>query len=104
MNPSINSYVDLMSTARGSDFERWSYECHSFSSGSRFLCVEVRYVVNHDSYLIRSLPRSIAALLVVVYSADAGVVPKGNHRQRRASLSNISMQVEVAAAFAWIQR
>ena len=46
-------------------------------------------------------PRSIAAFLKVVYSSGAGVVPKGNHRQRKSSLSTIDMQVYPVVAFAW---
>ena len=58
--------------------------------------------MSHDSSLSRSLHRSIAASLIVVYSAGAGVVPKGNNRQRNASLSTIAMQVDVILAFTWI--
>ena len=49
-------------------------------------------------------PRSIAALRTVVYSAGAGVVPKGNRRQKNSSSSTISIQVHAVVAFACIRR
>ena len=49
-------------------------------------------------------PRSISALLIVVYSAGACVVPKGSFRHIKASFSTIVMQVDGVLAFAWIRR
>ena len=49
-------------------------------------------------------PRSISAFPIVVYSAGAGVVPKGSFRQIKASFSTIVMQVDAVLAFAWIWR
>ena len=43
---------------------------------------------------------SIAASLIVVYSAGAGVVPMCDRRQKKSSLSNIPMQFDVVVAFA----
>ena len=54
--------------------------------------------------LIRSFPGFIAASLTVIYSAGAGVVPKGNNRQRKASLYSIAMQATKVVSFAWIWR
>ena len=51
-----------------------------------------------------SLPRSIAASLMVVYSAGAGAVPKGNLKQRKASSSTIAMHVDAVFACACILR
>ena len=52
--------------------------------------------------LSRLFHRSIAALLVVVYSSSAGVVSKGNLRQRKASLYNIVIQANTVVEFALI--
>ena len=46
----------------------------------------------------------ISALLIVVYFAGAGVVPKVNLRQRKSILSTISIQFDAVVAFAWFQR
>ena len=48
------------------------------------------------------MPRSIAASLTVVYSAVAGVVPKGNVRQIKDISSTNIMHVDVVVAFACI--
>ena len=58
--------------------------------------------MSHDSSLSRSLLRSISTLLIVAYSAGAGVLPKSSHMQRKSSLSTIVMQVDVILEFAWI--
>ena len=50
------------------------------------------------------MPRSIAASLMVVYSAGAGVVPKGNLKQRKASASTIVMHIDAVLAFACIRQ
>ena len=104
MNTSIDSSVAVMSTARGSAFVRWFSDCFSSSFGSEDLCGELRFSVSQDFPLSRSFTRSISALLTVLYSAGAGVVPKGNLRQRKDGLSTIDMQVDAVVAFAWIRR
>ena len=50
------------------------------------------------------MPRSIADSLTVVYSDGAGVVPKGNLRQRKAGSSTIAIHVDVVVVFACIRR
>ena len=60
--------------------------------------------MSHDSSMSRSFPRYISSLLSVVYSAGAGVVPKGSFRQIKASFSIIVMQVYAVLSFAWIWR
>ena len=55
--------------------------------------------MSHEAYLIRLFTRSISAYLIVVYYYGAGVVSKGNTRQRNASLSAISMQVDTVVEF-----
>ena len=49
-----------------------------------------------------SFPRSISAYLIAVYSTGAGVAIKVDHRQRKADLSTIYMQVDTVLEFAWI--
>ena len=51
-----------------------------------------------------SFPRSTSILLIVVYSASAGVVPKVISRQRKAILSTIEIQVELVLYFTYIRR
>ena len=46
----------------------------------------------------------ISALLIVVYFAGAGVVPKVNLRQRKSILSTIEIQVELVLYFTYIRR
>ena len=46
----------------------------------------------------------IDASLTVVYSSGAGVVPKGNLRQRKDSLSTITMHVNTVVVFVCIRR
>ena len=102
ISPSIDSSVDLMSTARGSAFVRWFSDCCLSYFGSKVMFGELILSVSQDSSYSRLFHRSIAALLVVVYSSDVGVVSKGNCRQRKASMYTITMQVNTVVAFAWI--
>ena len=94
----------LFFTARGYAFVRWFADFCLSSFGSNFLCGELIFSVSQYSSLSRSFPRYISASLIVVYYAGAGVVPKGDRRQRKASFSNISMQFKGVVAFAWIRR
>ena len=68
------------------------------------MCGELRFYVSQCFFLSRSFPRSIATSLIVVYCSGAGVVSKGNCMQIKASLSNISIQVDTVVVFTWIQR
>ena len=104
MNPSIDASVAVMPTTRGSAFARWfSGSCLS-SFGSEDMCGELRLSVYQDFSLSRSFPRSIEALLTVVYYSGAGFVPKGNHMQRKTGFSTIAMQVDLVVAFSCIRR
>ena len=60
--------------------------------------------MSQDLSLSRLFPRYIAAFLIGVYYSGAGVAPKSNLRQKKASLSTISMQVNAVVAFIWIRR
>ena len=103
MNPSIYASVAVMSTANGSAVARYlTYFC-LFSYGSKDFCGESRSSVSQDSFQSRLLPMYIADSLTVVYSDGAGVVPKGNLRQRKSSPLTISVHVNVVVAFACIQ-
>ena len=104
MNPSIHASVAVMSNSKGSDVSRWLAGCCFYSCGSKDQCGEFRSYVSQDSSRVRSLPRSIVASLTVLYSAGAGVVPKGNLRQRKARSSTIAMHVNVVVAFECIRR
>ena len=55
-------------------------------------------------FVRRFFPRSIAASMMVVYYAGAGVVQKGRHRQRNDSFTTIEMHVAAICAFAWTCR
>ena len=55
-----------------------------------------------DSSCSTSLPKSTDVPLTVVYSSGAGLVTKGNIRQRKDSLSTIEMHVDPVVAFACI--
>ena len=68
------------------------------------MCGEFRSCVSKYSSRSRPFPRSIAASLTVIYYAGAGVVPKGNLRHRKASPSNIAMQVDAVVEFSCIRR
>ena len=60
--------------------------------------------MSQDSSRSISFPGSIAASLTVVYSAGAGVVPKGDLRQRKDISTNISIHVNAVVVFACIRR
>ena len=64
------------------------------------MCGELTLSVSHDYSLSRLFPRSISALLIVLYSSGVGVETKGNHSHRKASLSTIAMQVDAVLTFA----
>ena len=76
MKPSIDASVAVISTANGSAVSIWLSDCCFSSCWSKDLCGEFRSSVSQGSSRSRSLRRSIAASLTVVYSAGAGVVPK----------------------------
>ena len=76
----------------------------SFFYESKYWCGEFRSYVSQDPSQSRSFPRSIAASLTVVYSSGAGVVPKGNLRQKKSISFNIAMHVDVVVSFACIWR
>ena len=103
MNPLIDASVAVMSTSRGSAVAIWLADCCLSYCGSNDWCAEFSSSVYQDSSRSRSLPRSIAASLPVIYSSGAGVVPKGNLRQRKDSSSIIAMHVDAVVAFAYIQ-
>ena len=104
MNPSIDASVAVMSTAKGYAVARWISYCCFSSCGSKYWCGDFRSSVSQDSSQGRSLPRSIAASLTVVYSSDAGVVPKGNLKHGKSSSLTISMHVYAVVSFACIRR
>ena len=60
--------------------------------------------MSQDSSWSRFFPRSIVNALKVVYSAGAGVVPKGNNRQINASSSTIAINFDAVVALAYIWR
>ena len=104
MKPSIYASVDVISTSKESDVARWLADLCFSSCGSKDWCGEFRSYASQDSSCSRSLPRSIAASLIVLYSAGAGVAPKGNLKYRKASSSTIAMHVNAVVAFACIRR
>ena len=104
MNPSIDISVTVMSTAKGYDVVIWLSDCCLSSCGSKDRCGNFISSVSQDSSRIILLPRSIATSLTVVYYSGAGVVPKGNFRQRKAGFSTIAMHVDAVVAFACIRR
>ena len=104
MKPSIDASVVVISNAKGSAVAIWLVEFCFYSCGSKDWCGEFRSYVSKDSSQSRSLPRSIAASLTVVYSAGAGVVPKGSLKQRKDSSLTIVMHVDAVVAFACIWR
>ena len=104
MNPSVDASMAVLSTSRGSAFARWFSDLCLYSFESKDIYGEFRSSVSQDLSRSRSLPRSIAASLTVVYSSGEGVVPKGNHRQMNSRSSTIAIQVDMFVAFAWIQR
>ena len=84
--------------------QRYFYDCCLSSFDIKDMCGELRFSVSQYSSLSRFFSRSIAYQIIVVYSDVAGVVPTGNQRQRKASLSTIAIQFDAVVAFAWIQR
>ena len=68
------------------------------------MCGELIFSVSQYFSLRISFPMSIAASLIVVYSAGVEVVPKGNRRHIKFRLSTIDMQVDAVVAFSWIWR
>ena len=103
INPYIYAYVAVMSTDKGYANRIWLVECCLSSCGIKYWCVEFRSSVSQDLSRSRSFTRSIANSLTVVYYADAGVVPKGNRRQRKASSSTITMHIDAIVAFSCIR-
>ena len=104
MKPYIDASVDVISTAKEYSVYRWLAYWWFSSGGSKDLCGELRLFVSQDWSWSRLFPRYIVASLIVVYSAAAGLVPKGNLKQRKASSSTISMHVDAVFACACIQR
>ena len=104
MNPSIDAPVAMISTAKWSAFARWLADCCFSSGGNKYWCGKLILSVSQDWSWSRFLPRSIAASLIVLYSAGAGAVPKGNLKQRKSNLSTISMHVDAVFTFACIRR
>ena len=104
MNTSIYASVAVMFTARRSAFSRLSTNGCSSSFGSKGMCGEFRSPLSQDLSQSRSFPRFIVASLTVVYYYGVGVVPKGNCRQRKASLYTVEMQVNAVVVFAWFRR
>ena len=103
INPSIDDYLAVMSTDRGSAFSKiFSRYCLS-SFGSKVLCGELIFPVSQHSPLSILFPRYIDASLIVVYSSGGGVVPNGGCRHRKDSLSTIVMQVDAIVAFSSIR-
>ena len=92
----------VICTAKGSDVATWLAGCCFYSCGSKYQCSKLRSLVSQGSSQSRFLPRSIAALLTLVYSAGAGGVPKGNLKQRNDSSSTIAMHVDAVVVFACI--
>ena len=88
---SIDASVALIYTSKGSAVARWLFDFCFSSCGSKDWCVEFRTSMSQDSSRSRLLPRYISASLTVVYSACAGVVPKGDLKQVKAISSIIAM-------------
>ena len=104
MKPSIDASVAVVSTSKGSDVTIWLAYFWFFSCGSKDWCGEFRSSVSQYSSQNRSLPRSIATSLTVIYSAGAGVVPKGKLKQIKSSWYTIAMHVNVIVVLACIWR
>ena len=83
MNPSIDVFVDVISTDNGSAVFRWLKDCCLFSCGSKDWCGEFILSVSQDSSRSILFPRSISASLTVVYSYGVSVAPNGNLSQRK---------------------
>ena len=104
MKPCIDSSVAVISTDKGTAVAIWLAESCFSSYGSKYWCGKFRSSVSQYSSQSRSLPRSIAPSLTVLYYAGAGVVPKVNLKQRKSSSSTIAMHVDTVVAFACIRR
>ena len=104
MKPSIDASVAVISTAEGSTVAIWVADCCFSSCGSKDRCGDFRSPVSQNSSRSRLLPRYIDASLTVVYSSGAGVVPKGNLKQRKASSLTIAMHVNAVVVFACIRQ
>ena len=104
MKTSIDASVAMISTAKGSAFTIWLADCCFYSGGSKDWCGKLRSSVSQDWSWSIFLPRSIAPSLAVVYSAGAGVVLKGNLKQKKASSSTIAMHVDAVFVFDCIRR
>ena len=104
MNTSIDASVDVMSTDQGSDVEIGLVDCCLSFCGIKEQCCEFSSSLSQDLSWSRFFTSSIAASLIVVYYAAAGVFSKVNHRQIKASLSTIYMHVDTVVAFACIRR
>ena len=104
MKPSIDASVAMISATKGSAFARCLADWCFSSGGSKDLCGKLRSFVYQDWSWSRSLPRFIAASLIVLNCDGAGVVPKGNIKQRKASSSTITMHVDAVFACACIRR
>ena len=98
------SSVDVIYTAKGFAVARWLADCCFSSYGSKDRCGKFRSSVSQYSSRSRSLPRSNVTSLTAIYSAGAGVVPKGNFKQRKARSSTIAMHGDSVFACACIQR
>ena len=77
MKPSIGASVAVIFTSEGSAVSRWLAYCCFSSCESKDQCGEIRSSLSQYLSWSRSLPSSIATSLTVIYSAGAGVVPKG---------------------------
>ena len=104
MKPSIYASVAVISTAKGYAVARWLADFCFSSCGSKDWCGKFISAVSQDSSQSRSFTRSIAASLTVVYSSGAGVVPKVNLKQRKASSLTIAMHVNAVVVFACIRQ
>ena len=69
------------------------------TSGNNCPCGDWSSDAYHDVSIRRSFPKSIAALLMFVYSSSAGMVPNGSRRYRNASLTTIAMHVDDISSF-----
>ena len=102
INPYIDASFDVIYTANGYAVVIWPVDCCLSSCVSKDWCGEFRPSVSQDLSRRRSFPRSVDASLIVVYSAGAGVVSKGNLRQRKDSSSTIDLHVNAVISFACI--
>ena len=101
-NPYIVAYEAVMFTAKGSSIVIWLVDCCFSSCGSKNQWVDFRSSLYQYSSWSRSFPRYIATSLTLIYYSGAGVMPKGNHSQRKAISYIISMHVNTVVAFVCI--